>query len=292
MIGQKIGPFEVVAKLGEGGMGEVYKARDTRLDRAVAIKVLPAALGSDPEFRARFEREARAISQLPHPNICALYDIGRQDGTDYLVLEYLEGETLASFFERTGALDPDTALTLCIQIVNALDAAHRAGIVHRDLKPGNVMLVRSGSGSAPLAAKLLDFGLAKPAAPASAPSPLTAPPTRTTPITTQGSILGTFQYMAPEQIEGKDADARSDIWSFGCVLYECLTGRRPFEGTSQASLIGAILKDQPPPVSASAARLPGVIEEPRAQPAGRSTLPLAWIGATLVLAALTGLVVW
>jgi eukaryotic-like serine/threonine-protein kinase len=326
--GTRLGPYEIAASLGAGGMGEVYRARDTRLDRPVAIKVLPEALGLDAEFRARFEREARAISQLHHPNICALYDVGRHEATDYLVLEYLEGETLASRLERTGALDRETALTLAVQIASALDAAHRAGIVHRDLKPGNVMLTRASAGSAPLTAKLLDFGLAKPASPPTAASPLTEPPTRTTPITVQGAILGTFQYMAPEHLEGKDADARSDIWAFGCVLYECLTGRRPFEGASQASLIGAILKDQPAPVSRSAPQVPAALDRVVAtclakdpddrwqsasdlcrelqwirdaaafgetrpeRPARRLGTPLVWIGATLVVAALTGLGVW
>jgi Tol biopolymer transport system component len=246
--GTCLGPYEVTTQIGGGGMGEVYRARDTR---TVAIKVLPAVLGSDPEFRARFEREARTISQLHQPNICTLYDIGRHDDTDYLVLEYLEGETLAAHLDR-GALDPGAALTLAIQIADALDAAHRAGIVHRDLKPGNVMLVRGATASTPPVAKLLDFGLAKPAAPAAGAVPLAGAPTRTSPITTQGAILGTFQYMAPEQLEGREADARSDIWAFGCLLYECLTGRRTFEGASQASLIGAILKDQPAPVSSIA----------------------------------------
>ncbi len=325
--GTRLGPYEIASPLGAGGMGEVYRARDTRLDRIVAIKVLPATLGSDPEFRARFEREAKAISQLPHPNICALYDIGRHDDTDYLVLEYLEGETLAARLDRTGALDADTALSLAIQIASALDAAHRAGIVHRDLKPGNVMLVRASAGSAPLTAKLLDFGLAKPAS-ISATSPLTVAPTRTTPITVQGAILGTFQYMAPEQLEGRDADARSDIWAFGCVLYECVTGRRAFGGASQASLIGAILKDQPAPPSTSSPLVPAALDRiiatclakdpddrwqsasdlarelrwihdapPAAagtgsRPDARSGVSRIWIAATLAIAAITGLATW
>jgi len=308
-------------------MGEVYRARDTRLDRTVAVKVLPPSMGSDPEFRARFEREARAISQLQHPNICTLHDIGRHEDTEYLVLEYLEGETLASRLER-GPVDPGAAVTLAIQIASALDAAHRAGIVHRDLKPGNVILVRGGSTSAPPTAKLLDFGLAKPAASVAGTTPLTEAPTRTTPITTQGSILGTFQYMAPEQLEGREADTRSDIWAFGCLLYECLTGRRAFEGASQASLIGAILKDQPTPVSSVAPVAPPSLDrvvatclakDPNdrwqsagdlareltwirdvpsasattAGPGRRSPAPgSVWVASTVAIAAATGLLVW
>jgi len=325
MTGTTLGPYQILDKLGQGGMGEVYRARDTRLDRTVAIKILPPALASDPEFRARFEREARAISQLQHPNICTLYDIGRHEDTEYLVLECLEGETLAARLER-GALDPGTALTLAIQIARALDAAHRTGIVHRDLKPGNVMLVRGTTASAPPVAKLLDFGLAKPAGPAAEATPLTAAPTHTTPITAQGAILGTFQYMAPEQLEGRDADARSDIWAFGCLLYECLTGRRAFEASSQASLIGAILKDQPPPVADLAPVAPPALDrivatclakdpDERWQSAGDlarelgwirdapaalsgaarppvATPRLAWPVATVVIAAATGLAVW
>jgi len=221
-------------------MGEVYKARDTRLDRVVAIKILPAALAADPQFNQRFDREARAISQLSQPNICTLHDVGAHEGTAFLVMELLDGETLAGRLDK-GALPPAQALTVAIEIASALDAAHRAGIVHRDLKPGNVMLTKSG-------AKLLDFGLAKTNAPAVAVSNTMAP---TTPpnITAQGTILGTFQYMAPEQIEGVEADARTDIFAFGCVLFEMLTGKKAFEGKTRASLIGAILKDEPPPVS-------------------------------------------
>jgi eukaryotic-like serine/threonine-protein kinase len=243
--GTRLGPYEIVSPLGAGGMGEVYKARDTRLDRTVAIKVLPEALAADPEFRERFDREARVISQLAHPNICSLFDVGRQQGADYLVLEYLEGETLAARIAR-GALKVDEALRLAIEIASALDAAHRTGIVHRDLKPGNVMLTRT-AGS--LQAKLLDFGLAKshPRAVGASLSSmdLTSTPTMTSPLTTQGTILGTFQYMPPEQIEGHEADARSDIWAFGCILHEMVTGRRVFEAKTQAGLIGAILEQQP-----------------------------------------------
>ena len=238
--GTRLGPHEILSAVGAGGMGEVYKARDTRLDRTVAVKVLPAALAADPQFRERFDREARAISQLTHPHICTLYDVGEQDGVAFLVMELLEGETLAARLEK-GALPPAQALTAAIEIASALDAAHRAGIVHRDLKPGNVVLTKTG-------AKLLDFGLAKTSTPIVAVSGTMAPTTPPS-ITAQGTILGTFQYMAPEQIEGVEADARTDIFAFGCVLFEMLTGRKAFEGKTRASLIGAIMHAEPPPVS-------------------------------------------
>jgi eukaryotic-like serine/threonine-protein kinase len=240
--GSRLGPYEILTPLGAGGMGEVYKARDTRLDRTVAIKVLPDHVAADTEARTRLEREAKAISQLNHPHICTLYDLGRDALTDsaqpvdYLVLEYLEGETLARRLD-TGPLNVAEALKLAMQIAGALDKAHRHGIIHRDLKPANVMVTRNG-------AKLLDFGLAKAA---TAGQDLLI--TRTTPLTAQGTILGTYQYMSPEQIEGAEVDARSDIWAFGCVLYEMLTGRPAFIGKTHASLIGAILRDQPAPVS-------------------------------------------
>jgi eukaryotic-like serine/threonine-protein kinase len=256
--GSRLGPHEIVAPLGAGGMGEVYKARDTRLDRTVALKVLPSALAVDPEFRDRFEREARVISQLAHPHICTLYDVGRSENVDYLVLEYLEGETLAERLAR-GPLKLDEALRIAIEIAEALDAAHRAGVVHRDLKPGNVMLTRGGL------AKLLDFGLAKTSLTAGAPRgqmDLTAPPTMTSPLTMHGAILGTFQYMAPEQIEGREADARSDIWAFGCLLIETLTAKKAFEGKTQAGLIGAILERDPttlPPQSPAPPRLAWIL---------------------------------
>ena len=241
--GSRLGPYEIVAPLGAGGMGEVYRARDTRLDRTVAVKILPAALAVDAAFRERFDREARAISQLTHPNICTLYDVGHEGGVHYLVLEHLDGTTLESRL-AAGPLPIADALRIAGEIGGALDAAHRAGIVHRDLKPGNVMLTKSG-------AKLLDFGLAKTAAPVIATSGLsmlpTTPPAPT--ITAQGAILGTFQYMAPEQIDGSEADARTDIFAFGCVLYEMLTGRKAFDGKTRAALLGAILKDEPAPVS-------------------------------------------
>jgi Tol biopolymer transport system component len=256
--GARLGPYEVVGAIGAGGMGEVYKARDTRLERTVAIKVLPALLAADPEFKARFEREAKSISALNHPHICTLYDVGEATGTAYLVMEHLEGETLFDRLKK-GALPVPEALELASQIADALDKAHRQGIIHRDLKPANVFLVRGSGASGAPHAKLLDFGLAKigVAAPQGSvetrllttPPPAGQTPAQTAPLTSQGSILGTFQYMAPEQIEGQDADARTDIWSFGCVLYEMLTGKRAFEGKSQASLIASILERQPTPMA-------------------------------------------
>ena len=196
---------EIVSAIGAGGMGEVYKARDTRLDRTVAIKVLPEHVASDPDLKQRFEREAKTISSLNHPHICTLYDIGSQDGIDFLVMEYLEGDTLAQRLEK-GALRLDQALKVAIEIADALDKAHRQGITHRDLKPGNIMLTKAG-------AKLLDFGLAKLKGPDQAAEGLTALPTQDAPLTQQGAILGTFQYMAPEQLEGQEADARTDIFA-------------------------------------------------------------------------------
>jgi len=203
--GTTLGPYEIGTVLGAGGMGEVYRARDTRLDRTVAIKVLPKQLSNDPTVKQRFEREAKIISSLNHPNICVLYDVGSQDGVDYLVMECVEGETLAKRLEK-GALPLEQVLKYGMQIADALDKAHRSGVVHRDLKPGNIMLTPTGTG-----AKLLDFGLAKPAAPLSSAVTLTAA-TRNSPVTEQGTIVGTFQYMSPEQIEGKELDGRSDIF--------------------------------------------------------------------------------
>jgi len=236
--GTTLGPYQILAPLGAGGMGEVYRAHDSRLGRDVAIKVLAPHLAATPEVRARFEREARTISQLNHPHICTLHDIGHQDGVDYLVMELLEGETLAHRLEK-GPLPVAEVLSLGAQIADALDRAHRAGVVHRDLKPGNVMLTKAG-------AKLMDFGLARATAVAApAPGALTESPTVSRPLTREGTILGTFQYMAPEQLEGREADARSDLWALGCVLYEMATGKRAFEGDSQASLIAAILEHEP-----------------------------------------------
>ena len=239
--GTRLGPYEILAPIGAGGMGKVYKAKDTRLDRTVAIKVLPEHLAASPERKERFEREAKAISQLNHPHICTLYDVGEQDGVDYLVMEYIEGETLAERLKK-GALSVDKALEYGIQIADGLDNAHRAGIVHRDLKPGNAMLTKSGI-------KLLDFGLAKVLAEETGPETSDAP-TQQRDLTKEHALIGTLQYMAPEQLERKPADARTDIFAFGVVLYEMVTGNKAFEGKSQASLIGAILKDDPPPLSA------------------------------------------
>jgi len=238
--GSRLGPYEILAPLGAGGMGEVWKARDTRLERTVAIKVLPQAVASSPEVRQRFEREAKAIGQLSHPHICALYDVGNQDGVEYLVMEYLEGETLAARLVGD-PLPLDQTLRYAIEIADALDRAHRTGIVHRDLKPGNVMLTGSG-------VKLLDFGLAKAFSPGTSQQNLTALPTQAN-LTQEGTILGTLQYMAPEQLEAKNADARTDIFAFGTVLYEMATGRKAFAGSSQASLIGAILHTEPAAIS-------------------------------------------
>ena len=241
-IGTRLGPYEILATLGSGGMGEVYRARDTRLDRTVAIKVLPADVADDAELRARFEREARAIAALEHPHICAIYDVGEADQVRYLVMQCLEGESLATRLKR-GSLPLDQLVKYAAQIADALDKAHRAGITHRDVKPANIMLTKAG-------AMLVDFGLAKlrgPAAPMSM-SGMTALAT-TTINTANGTILGTVPYMAPEQVEGREADARSDIWALGTVIYEMASGTRPFAGETPASVIGAILKDEPVPLS-------------------------------------------
>jgi serine/threonine-protein kinase len=246
LIGTMLGPYEIQAKLGEGGMGEVYRARDTRLDRTVAIKVLPTELSADPDRRTRFEREAKIIAGLSHPHICALFDVGEHAVTGgeraalYLVMEHLQGGTLAARLQK-GPLPLAHTLTVATEVADALSAAHKQGIIHRDLKPGNVMLTKSG-------AKLLDFGLAKLKAPVAASVSMSALPTQGPP-TAVGVVLGTIPYMAPEQVEGGDADARSDIFSFGAVLYEMLTGKRAFEGESHASVIAAILDRDPPPPS-------------------------------------------
>ena len=242
--GTRLGPYQIADQLGAGGMGEVYRATDTRLDRTVAIKVLPEHLASDPQRRERFEREARAVSSLNHPHICTLHDIGEQNGTHYLVMELIEGQTLQQRLEKE-RLPVDQALEYAIQIADALDKAHRKGVVHRDLKPGNIMLTKSAG------VKLLDFGLAKLKGDAGTVSPLSQMPTQdpSTPLTAEGTIIGTLQYMAPEQLEGKEADPRTDIFAFGAVVYEMVTGKKAFDGASPASLIGAILKDVPPLVS-------------------------------------------
>jgi eukaryotic-like serine/threonine-protein kinase len=257
--GTRFGAYDIVGFIAAGGMGEVYRASDTRLDRTVAIKVLSANVSDDPAFRERFEREARTIAGLNHPHICTLHDIGQHDGIDFLVFEYLDGETLADRMSKS-RLSIDEALRIAIQIADALDKAHRAGIVHRDLKPGNIMLVRRGRPSDPPHAKLLDFGLAKMTPVVVAATRLSMAPTGPTPMTARGTILGTLQYMAPEQIEGQGADARTDIFAFGAVLYEMLTGRRPFEGKNQASLIGAILQVEPPPIRAVQPLVPPALE--------------------------------
>jgi len=291
--GTKLGPYEIQSPVGAGGMGEVYLATDTRLDRKVAIKVLASHLSSSPELKQRMEREARAISSLNHPHICHLYDIGSQDGTDYLVMEFLEGETLAERL-RKGALPLNEVFKVGIAVAEALAVAHRSGIVHRDLKPGNIMLTQGG-------AKLMDFGLAKPlgiqtsaSGSASAPSFTAAAtlsgPSPLSPLTTAGTIIGTIQYMSPEQIEGKEADARSDIFAFGTVLYEMATGRRPFEGKSQISLASSILEKDPEPISAIKPSTPPAFEhvlttclrkspEERFQTAHDIKLELQWIAA-------------
>ena len=245
--GSKLGPYEILSPLGSGGMGEVYRAKDTRLDRTVAIKILPASISADPVAKQRFEREAKTISGLNHPNICTLHDVGSQDGVDYLVMECVEGETLAKRLEK-GALPVEQVLKIGAQVADALDQAHRNGVVHRDLKPGNVMLTATG-------AKLLDFGLAKPAAPlVSGATMTTAIPT--SPVTERGTVVGTFQYMSPEQVEGKEVDSRSDIFSLGAVLYEMVTGKRAFAGKSQMSVASAILEKDPEPLSAINPALP------------------------------------
>jgi serine/threonine-protein kinase len=251
--GRRLGPYEILSAIGAGGMGEVYKARDTRLDRIVAIKTLPPHLADRTELRERFEREAKTIASLNHPHICTLYDTGHQDDTDFLVMEYIEGETLAHRLLK-GSLPIQQVLQFAIEIADALDKAHRKGVTHRDLKPGNIMLTKTGT-------KLLDFGLAKlkqDATPANVV--LSDLPTAKDPLTAQGTILGTLQYMAPEQLEGKDVDARTDIFAFGAVVYEMATGKRTFEGNTQASVISAIMSSDPPPMSSLQPMTPPVLD--------------------------------
>src|SRR5262245_26409754 len=236
--GSKLGPYEILAPIGAGGMGEVYKASDTRLNRIVAVKVLPQHFSGDPQMKQRFEREAQTIAGLNHPHICTLHDVGQHEGILFLVMEYLEGETLAGRLQR-GALPLEELLRVSIEVADALDKAHRQGVTHRDLKPANVMLTKTG-------AKLLDFGLAK-LKQEEQPAAVSTLPTRND-VTAQGAILGTLQYMAPEQLEGREADARTDIFAFGVVLYEMVTGKKAFVGRSQASLIAAIMHLDPPPL--------------------------------------------
>ena len=290
--GTKLGPYEIQSQLGVGGMGEVYRARDTRLDRTVAIKILPTHLSSSPESKQRFEREARAISSLNHPNICHLYDIGSQNGTDFLVMEFLDGETLFDRL-RKGPVPLPELLKLGTEISEALEVAHRHGIVHRDLKPGNVMLTKSG-------AKLMDFGLAKPSAPGATPSgssPILVSAAQTidahspmSPLTTAGSVVGTIQYMSPEQLEGLEVDARSDIFALGALLYEMATGKPAFSGKSQITVASAILEKDPEPVSSMNPLSPPALDylvatclakdrEQRLQSAHDVRLQLQWIGA-------------
>src|SRR5262249_11515910 len=247
--GTKLGPYRIVAPAGAGGMGEVYKGADTRLNRTVAIKVLPEHFSQDPEMKQRFEREAQTIAAMNHPHICTLYDVGQQDGTEFLVMEYLEGETLDTRISR-GPLPLDEALKVAIEIADALDKAHAQGVTHRDLKPGNVMLTTSG-------AKLLDFGLAKLKQQTTSPdTPAPAGANTTTP----GTIMGTMQYMAPEQLEGKEADARTDIFAFGALLYEMASGKKAFEGKSKAHLIAAIVSVDPEPLSKQQPEIPPALD--------------------------------
>jgi serine/threonine protein kinase len=250
--GFQLGPYEILAPLGVGGMGEVYRARDTRLGRDVAIKILPLEVSVDPMRKQRFEREAKTISSLNHPNICVLHDVGSQDGVDYLVMELIDGESLAKRLER-GPLLLEQVLKYGAQIADGLDQAHRVGIVHRDLKPGNIMITSGG-------AKLLDFGLAKSVVSSTNLATLTAVSPAATPVTQEGMIVGTFQYMSPEQVEGKDIDARSDIFSLGALLYEMVTGRKAFQGKSQLSVASAILEKEPDPISTVKPLTPVVLD--------------------------------
>ena len=281
--GTKLGPYEVAEPLGAGGMGEVYRARDTRLDRSVAVKILPAHLADKADASERFEREARTISSLNHPNICQLHDVGQQNGVRYLVMELLEGETLSERLRR-GTLPLEQVLRYGAEIATGLQAAHRCGIVHRDLKPGNIMLTKSG-------AKLMDFGLAKGVAAtkqASTELTVTLASSHATPLTQQGTIVGTFQYMAPEQVEGKDADARSDIFSLGTVLYEMVSGKRAFEGKTLVSVAASILEKEPDSIRTLQPLTPASLErairkclakdpDERWQSAGDLASELKWI---------------
>ena len=292
--GTKLGPYQIIAPVGAGGMGEVYRARDTRLERTVAIKVLNSSLIASPELRTRFQREAKVISQLQHPHICVLHDVGSENGIDFLVMEFLEGESLADRLQKAPLLVPDL-LKIAIQIADALEKAHQAGVVHRDLKPGNVMLTKSG-------AKLLDFGLAKPvlvraeAAGRSAPlfsaavTVSSSSPQST--LTSSSGLIGTIQYMSPEQLQGIEADTRSDIFAFGAILYEMATGQRAFQGKSQIKVASAIIEDEPPRVRSLRTDVPGILEhvistslakrpDERYQSALDVKLDLSWIANQL-----------
>jgi hypothetical protein len=295
--GTKLGPYEIESPLGAGGMGEVYRARDTRLNRIVAIKILPQHLSDNPVAKERFDREARSISSLNHPNICHLYDVGMQDGLNYLVMEYLEGETLGDRL-RKGSLPLGQTLRYGRDICDGLETAHRSGVIHRDLKPGNIMLTKTG-------AKLMDFGLAKPLTtiypPSSQLTRTLSTPDR--PLTAEGMIVGTFPYMSPEQVEGKEADARSDLFSFGAVLYEMVTGKRAFEGKTTASTIAAILASEPQPISSLQPASPPAVDqvvrtclvkEPdeRFQSAHDVKLQLQWISDTTAAPAATPARAW
>ena len=255
--GARLGPYEILEPLGKGGMGEVFKARDSRLDRLVAVKILPPEWAQDTAMIERFDREGKAIASLNHPNICALHDLGRDAGVSFLVMEYLQGETLAARIAR-GPLDLDEALDVAVPIVDALDQAHRRGVIHRDLKPGNIMLTKTGP-------KLLDFGLARTPAPPGKKSSGsgesgTVAAVPTTPLTVPGLLVGTLQYMAPEQLDGLEADARTDIFAFGTVLHEMITGKRAFEGKSQILLISAIATNDPPPLTTAQPATPPALE--------------------------------
>jgi serine/threonine protein kinase len=325
--GERLGPFEIVAFIGAGGMGEVYRARDTRLGRTVAIKILSGEIANDVQLRERFEREAQTISTLNHPSICTLHDVGRERDVDFLVMEFLEGETLADRLAR-GPLPLKDALTIAAQVGDGLEAAHRHGIVHRDLKPGNIMLVKA-EGTARSQAKLLDFGLAKLRGGIADNTPVVVSAARTDVgnLTAVGAVLGTLQYMSPEQLAGRKADAQSDIFALGTVLYEMVTGRKAFEGKSQVSLMAAILEHDPPPISSLQPISPRALDhlvrgclakepaerwqnaadvvkqirwiadeiaQPRDQPVGRTSLireRAIWAAGLLVLASAIGVLV-
>src|ERR1700687_3461750 len=250
--GTRLGPYEILSAIGAGGMGEVYSARDTRLNRIVAIKVLPTHLADRSELRERFEREAKTIASLNHAHICTLFDTGHQDAIDFWVMKYIEGETLAQHLAK-GPLPIQQVLQYAIEIADALDKAHRKGITHRDLKPGNVMLTQTGT-------KLLDFGLAKLKQEVAPATPVSQLPTMTNAITGEGTIVGTLQYMAPEQVEAKEVDARTDIFAFGVVVYEMATGKRAFAGKTSASVMAAILKDEPPAMSSLTPMTPPALD--------------------------------